>query len=67
MVILVVPICGYCLHYTTDEDFPTLFGICSFKPESYAAFRKSGCKLWEVRISLNLIKKVEEEFTRYRL
>jgi len=67
MVIIVVPICGYCSHYAADGDFPALFGICSFKPGSYIAFRKNGCKLWEVRISLNLIKKVEDEFIRYRL
>lgn len=67
MAIIVIPICGYCSHYTKDEDFPELFGVCSFKPGRYTAFRANGCKQWEVRVSIDSIKKMEEEFTKYRL
>lgn len=63
MAIFVVPICGHCSHYTKDDDFPDLFGSCSFRPERYTAFRANGCKQWEMRVSLDTIEKIKMEFT----
>jgi hypothetical protein len=67
VAIIIVQICGYCSHYTKDTDFPDLFGICSFKPGRYISFRANGCGQWEMRISIDSIKKEEDDFTRYRL
>jgi hypothetical protein len=55
VIILIVPICGYCSNYEED-DFPELFGKCKFKPDCYVAFHAVGCKKWEINLKLEILK-----------